>query len=224
MTFSLAAIDRESGMSGIVVSSSSPAVAARCAHVRAGVGAAASQNVTDPRLGPKLLDLIAAGSAPAEAIAAALADEPHTAYRQLTVVDAAGATAAFSGERTLGRHASSEGDGAVAAGNLLADEGVPAAMVEAFGATAGHLGARLVAALAAALEAGGEEGPVRSAGLVIARGVSWPIADLRVDWDENPVVRLAELWEVWEPQLEDYVTRAIDPTQAPRYGVPGDDE
>ena len=86
MTFSLAAVDRSTGMSGIVVSSSSPCVAARCAHARAGVGAAASQNVTDPRLGPKLLDLVAAGHTPADAIAVALADEPHAAFRQLTVV------------------------------------------------------------------------------------------------------------------------------------------
>ncbi len=224
MTFSLAAVDPDTGMSGIVVSSSSPCVAARCAHVRAGVGAAASQNVTDPRLGPKLLDLMAAGGSPADAIAGALADEPHTAYRQLTVVSMDGATAVFSGERTLGLYASCEGLGAVAAGNLLADAAVPQAMVETFGSTAGHLGARLVAALAAALEAGGEEGPVRSAGMLVADRVSWPVADLRVDWDDAPIQRLAELWTVWEPQLSDYVTRALDPTVAPRYGVPGDDE
>ncbi len=224
MTFSLAAVCPDTGMSGIVVSSSSPCVAARCAHVRAGVGAAASQNVTDPRLGPKLLDLLSAGRAPADAIAGALADEQHTAYRQLTVVSLDGATAVFSGERTLGLYASSEGPGAVAAGNLLADAAVPQAMVEAFGSTSGHLGARLVAALAAGLDAGGEEGPVRSAGMLVADRVSWPVADLRVDWDDAPIQRLADLWAVWEPQLSDYVTRALDPTVAPRYGVPGDDQ
>lgn len=222
MTFSLAAVDRSTGMSGIVVSSSSPCVAARCAHARAGVGAAASQNVTDPRLGPRLLDLVAAGHTPADAIAVALADEPHAAFRQLTVVSLAGQTAAFSGEQTLGLYASSEGDGAVAAGNLLADGSVPEAMVAAFASTAGHLGARLVAALAAGLAAGGEEGPVRSAGMLVVDRVSWPVADLRVDWDDSPIERLSDLWDVWEPQLADYVTRALDPTVAPSYGVPGD--
>ncbi|MGA1275753.1 MAG: DUF1028 domain-containing protein, partial [Gemmobacter sp.] len=59
MTFSLVARCAETGRFGMVVSSSSPAVAARCAHARAGVGAAASQNVTDPTLGPRLLDLMA---------------------------------------------------------------------------------------------------------------------------------------------------------------------
>ena len=73
-------------------------------------------------------------------------------------------------------------------------------MVEVFGSTAGHLGARLVAGLAAGLDAGGEEGPVRSAGMLVADKVSWPVADLRVDWDDAPVQRLADLWAVWEPQ------------------------
>jgi uncharacterized Ntn-hydrolase superfamily protein len=210
-------------MSGIVVSSSSPCVAARCAHVRAGVGAAASQNVTDPRLGPALLDLLAAGRSPSEAIAEVVATEPHAEYRQLTAVDSTGATAVHSGERTLGLYASHEGDGAVAAGNLLADAAVPEAMVAAFAATDDHLAGRLVAALRAGLAAGGEEGPVRSAGLLVADRVSWPVADLRVDWDDAPIERLAELWEVWRPQLDDYVTRGLDPTTAPSYGVPGDD-
>ena len=61
MTFSIAARDPATGMFGMAISSSSPAVAARCAHARAGVGVVASQNITDPRLGPKGLDLMAGG-------------------------------------------------------------------------------------------------------------------------------------------------------------------
>ena len=80
----------------------------------------------------------------------------------------------------------------------------------------------LIGAMLAGLAAGGEEGPVHSAGLVIVREVAWPVADLRVDWhDDDPVGALAELWERWKPQLDAYVTRAIDPTKAPSYGVPG---
>ena len=65
---------------------------------------------------------------------------------------------------------------------------------------------------------------MRSAGMLVADRVSWPVADLRVDWDDAPIQRLSDLWAVWEPQLADYVTRALDPTVAPSYGVPGDDE
>ncbi len=224
MTFSLVARCERTGMVGTAVTSSSPAVAARCAHARSGAGAAASQNVTDPRLGPAVLDLMAAGRMAQQAVDAALAKAPGAAYRQVTAVDEAGSTGAFSGAHTLGTHAVAHGPGAVAAGNLLASPGVPAAMVAAFAAEPeAHLGARLVAGLRAGLEAGGEEGPVSSAGLVVCDRVEWPVVDLRVDWDDDPIARLATLWTVWEPQIVDYVTRALDPAASPGFGVPGDD-
>jgi uncharacterized Ntn-hydrolase superfamily protein len=224
VTFSLLALDPESGRVGGVISSSSPAVAARCLAVRAGVGAAASQNITDPRLGPRLLDRLAAGRSPREAIDELVASEPDIGYRQLTAVDRHGRTAAYSGAGTLGAHAEAHGDGAVAAGNLLAGANVPQAMVDAFAAAAGGpLGDRLIAALRAGLEAGGEAGPVRSAGLLVADAVAWPVADLRVDWADDPVGELAGLWELWKPQADDYVTRALDPAAASSFGVPGDE-
>jgi uncharacterized Ntn-hydrolase superfamily protein len=224
MTFSIAARCAETGSFGIAISSSSPAVAARCAHTRAGVGAACTQNVTDPRLGPALLERMAAGQFAAEALDQVVASEPLIAHRQLTAIDRWGGTASFSGDRTLGTFATATGPDAVAAGNLLADEGVPAAMVAAFAAGIGApLGDRLVAALAAGLTAGGEAGPVRSAGLLVVREVPWPVADLRVDWADDPVGDLAKLWRLWRPQLDDYVARALRPDAAPRYGVPGDE-
>jgi uncharacterized Ntn-hydrolase superfamily protein len=224
MTFSLAGLCERTGMVGMVVSSSSPAVAARCAHVRAGVGAAASQNVTDPRLGPKLLDLMAAGVPAGQAVAQVAAEAPHAEHRQLTAVDAGGGTGVYCGEGTLGLYAFAEERNAVAAGNLLADAEVPGAMVGAFQAfPQSHIGDRLVAALAAGFEAGGEAGPVRSAGVLICDRESWPVTDLRVDWDDEPIERLAQLWELWKPQAEAYVNRALDPDAAPSYGVPGDE-
>jgi uncharacterized Ntn-hydrolase superfamily protein len=223
VTFSLLAADARAGQVGGVISSSSPAVAARCLAVRAGVGAAASQNVTDPRLGPRLLDLLTAGRSPQEAIEDVVAAEPDVAYRQLAVIDLQGRTAAFSGARSLGRHACAQGDCAVASGNLLGNTGVPTRMVEAFEASAGTpLGDRLVMALHAGLSAGGEEGPVRSSGMLLADSVPWPVADLRVDWADDPVADLAGLWRLWEPQLESYVLRALEPGAAPSFGVPGE--
>jgi uncharacterized Ntn-hydrolase superfamily protein len=189
------------------------------------VGAACSQNITDPSLGPALLDRIAAGASAAGALAAVTAATPLAAYRQLTVVDAFGRAAAFSGERTLGRHADVSAADCAAAGNLLADDAVPAAMAEAFAADpAADLGDRLVAALAAGRDAGGEEGPVHSAGMVVCDAVAWPVTDLRVDWTEgDPVAELGELWARWQPLAADYVSRALDPASAPSYGVPGDE-
>ena len=210
-------------MFGMAVSSSSPAVAARCAHARAGVGVVATQNITDPRLGPAGLDLLASGLAAPDALARLCTGAAHRAFRQLAIVDSAGGTAFFSGERTLGRHGAAEGAGVVAAGNMLADDAVPRRMVEAFAATEGAaLGDRLLTAMRAGLDAGGEEGPVHSAGLLLVRDVPWPVADLRVDWTEgDPVAALAELWALWQPQMDAYVTRALDPAAAPGFGVPG---
>lgn len=224
MTFSLAGRCAHTGMFGAIVTSSSPAVAARCAWARAGVGAACTQNVTDPSLGAKLLDRLAAGDGAKQALDAVVAVADHADYRQLTVVDATGATAAFSGAHTLGRHTTAEGADCVAAGNLLASDAVPDAMVAAFTADPdAHLGDRLLAALAAGERAGGEEGPVRSCGMVIVDSVSWPVTDLRVDWADSPVEELSRIWQVWRPQADDYVTRALDPRSAPSYGVPGDE-
>jgi len=224
MTFSLVARCAQTGRFGMVVSSSSPAVAARCSHARAGVGAAASQNVTDPTLGPRLLDLMAGGMSAPEAMARTVATAPHVAWRQLLAVDAAGRTAAHSGASTLGINAVAEGQGAAAAGNLLANPDVPAAMLGAFAAAGGDFVDRLVAALRAGRDAGGEAGPVRSAGLVIVDRESWPAAELRCDWSDDacPIEAVARAWAVYAPQMAAYLARARDPEAAPAFGVPGE--
>ncbi|SMF82827.1 Uncharacterized conserved protein, Ntn-hydrolase superfamily [Tistlia consotensis] len=227
MTFSLTARCARTGQLGVAVTSSSIAVAARCTFVRAGTGAVATQNVTDPRLGPKGLDFLAAGLPAQAAMNALLATQAHPEYRQVALIDDQGAIAWHSGARALGLAAVVVGPDCVAAGNLLADEGVPAAMVRAFEESGGELLAeRLVRALEAGLAAGGEAGPVHSAGLVVAAEEAWPWADLRVDWHDEPngaIPALRRLWQDWAPQADAYVTRALDPTAAPSYGVPGDE-
>lgn len=224
MTFSVSGRCADTGMFGIAVSSSSPCVAARCAHLRAGVGAVSTQNVTDPRLGPKGLDLMAGGLTAEEALERLIAEAPYVEYRQLALVDGAGRTAAYSGAKTLGTHSSARGDHVVAAGNMLTSTEIPRKMVAAFEAAKGrHLGDRLIAAMRAAVAAGGEEGPVHSMGLVMVDKVSWNVADLRIDWTEgDPIEECAALWERWRGEMNAYVTRALNPTQAPSYGVPGD--
>ena len=223
MTFSIAARCAASGMLGVAVSSSSPAVAARCAHVRARAGAVCSQNITDPRLGPKALTLMQEGASAPRALASILAAEPNLEFRQLVLVDAKGASAVHSGAGTLGTHGSFQGQGCAAAGNLLKHTAIPEAMVKAFEGRDGHLADRLLGAMRAALDDGGEMGPVHSAGMLIAHEVSWPIVDLRVDWsDGDPILELAHLWSIYRSQVDAYVTRALDPGAAPSFGVPGD--
>ena len=225
MTFSIAAHCPRTGQFGVSVASSSPAVAARCAYARAGVGAVTTQNITDPRLGPRALDLLASGLTAADACAALQGQATHPQYRQLTLVDKHGGTAHFSGAKALGVFNEAAGRNVVSAGNLLANPGIPAAIVAAFEASreTDELGDRIIAAMRAGLAAGGEAGPIKSAGLILVDKAEWPIADLRIDWQDEPIAALSALWDIWKPQMHDYVTRALNPAAAPSYGVPGDE-
>lgn len=222
MTFSLVARCAKTGMFGMAISSSSPAVAARCSHTRSGVGAVASQNITDPGLGPKLLDLLENGLSAMEAIAAVTANTPYIEYRQLLAVDRHGRTAIHSGNQVLGIWGSAQSENVAAGGNLLANNTIPQVLVDTFLATTGHLGDRLIASMKAGTAAGGEAGPLHSAGMKIVDRLSWPIVDLRSDWSDFPIEDIDNAWQIYKPQIAAYVQRAENPTQAPSYGVPGD--
>jgi uncharacterized Ntn-hydrolase superfamily protein len=222
MTFSIAARCPLSGQFGIAISSSSPAVAARCSHVRAHVGAVASQNITDPALGPSILDQLEQGHAAPVALQRALAGYPYAAYRQLLVVDRHGGMASHSGTGVLGVWSAAHGADCLAAGNLLASPAIPQAMVAAFMSQSGTLATRLMTALESGLAAGGEAGPVHSAGLKVANRLAWPFIDLRVDWSENPIADLRTALTIYEPQADAYVQRALAPGEAPSFKVPGD--
>ena len=214
MTFSL--VVRDGASFGMVICSSSPAVASRCVHLRAGVGGVASQNVTNPHLGAVALDALADQPDAGRALHVALATERHPEYRQLIVVDPTGDTAVHTGARALGiRHEATTKD-AAAAGNMHRSEHVIDTLLAGFSdSTAAALEQRLLDGLTAAMKAGGEAGPVHSAGLQVTEDVPWPVTDLRV-------VELQRLWAIWQPQKADYRTRGLDPTGAPSYGVPGD--
>ena len=169
-------------MFGVAIASSSPAVAARCSYARAGVGAVASQNVTDPSLGPLGLDLMAQGLGARDALEALRGQGTFMDYRQVLMVDSVGQTAIHSGPNALGVWAEAQVANVASGGNLLRGAGVPQAIVDGFLTSHGHLGDRLIAAMRAGLAAGGEAGPVHSAGMKLMDKVSWPVADLRCDW------------------------------------------
>ncbi|MEM7169946.1 MAG: DUF1028 domain-containing protein [Pseudomonadota bacterium] len=226
MTFSITGHCPDSGMFGVAITTSSICVGSRCPWVRAGVGAVATQNVTLPSIGRMVLDEMEQGRSAEAAVQAVMAGLDHADYRQVTVVDRQGNTALFSGAKTLGTNGDSQGRHCVAAGNLLRSAALPQAMTEKFESLAGtHLADRLLRSLEAGLyEAGGEEGTVHSAALLVASDQEWPLVDLRVDWhEEDPVRALRVLWTDYEPQMNDYITRALNPSAAPSYGVPGDE-
>lgn len=224
MTLSIIGRCAQTGQIGIAISSSSIAVGARCPWLRSKVGAVSTQNITLPALGPRILDRLQQGDSAESALKFGLGSDEYFIYRQVTVLTASGESACYSGEKTLGVNNALRGENCVAAGNLLANADVITAMVNAFEQQSGHLADRLIAAMQAGLLAGGEAGPVHSAALSIVDSPVWPIVDLRVDWtDADPITELSQLWQAYKPQMQDYLTRAIDPRSAPGYGVPGDE-
>ena len=224
MTFSITGHCRNTGMFGVAITTSSISVGSRCPHARAGVGAVATQNITDPHLATLVLNQMEGGLSAQEAINRVTTNQGFIDYRQLTAIDQSGSTAHFTGAHILGTHAIHEAVDCVAAGNLLLSSIVPKAMTAGFNLNPElHLAERLILGLEAGITAGGETGPVHSAALIVADKMPFYLVDLRVDWDEkNPVGQLRKHWQAYAPQMQDYLNRAINPNAAPSYGVAGD--
>jgi uncharacterized Ntn-hydrolase superfamily protein len=216
MTFSIAGRCARTGMLGAVVTTSSMAVGGRCAYARAGVGAVLTQHRTDPRLGPKMLEGLQGGAAPDAVLRALEAGDPNLKWRQLAAIAADGRAAFFNGSRITSIAKGRVGRDCVAIGNILRTTQVVDAMVESFEASeAETLAERLVRAIEAGLAAGGELKQVKSAGLLVVHRESFPYVDLRVDLSAQPLSELRFLWELYRPEAETYVVRAVDPDKAP---------
>ena len=212
MTFSLIGRCPRTGQIGAVVATSAIAVGARVAYCAAGVGAVLTQHRTDPRLGPRGIDLLRSGCSARQTVDALVASSLHAHWRQIAVLDATGDTAAHSGARTRPEMSEASAQDACAIGNILANARVPAAMLLAFQADpAAPLADRLLHALEEGLAAGGEMGPVHSAHLLVVERESFPLVDLRVDWHDQPVAELRALSQRYAPQSGEFVLRALDP-------------
>jgi uncharacterized Ntn-hydrolase superfamily protein len=215
MTFSLVARCARTGMLGAIVTTSSIAVGARCPYARAGVGAVLTQNRTDPRLGPLALDLLARGFSADEALRSIVAATPHRHWRQLAIIDAIGRTATYSGDSVRGEKGEAQGRDCAAIANIVRSAEIPRIMVARFETSPDlPLARRLIDALAAGEAAGGEIAPITSASLFIAHKEAFAYVDLRVDDHRQPIIELARLWSLYEPEADPYVMRAINPEQA----------
>ena len=224
MTFSILGRCENTNMFGVAISSSSICVASRCPWVRSNVGAASTQNITDPSLGNLMLDYLEEGLSADEAIDKIVNEKENINFRQLILIDKKGKAASFSGSKILGVNSVSKSLNCIAAGNMLKSENVTQSMTNSFNENKNlNLTERLLTSLKAGLLAGGEEGDVHSAGIKVIHNNAWPLVDLRVDWlEDNPIEELYKIWKNYEPQMKDYQSRALNPDQAPTYGVPGD--
>ncbi len=200
-TFSLVARDPGTGDLGIAVASKYLAVGAVVPWLAAGVGAVATQAWTQTSFGPDALKLLEEGLSAGEALDRVLAEDDHADRRQLGVVDADGGTANFTGRECLAWAGATDGEGYTVQGNLLAGANVIASAAAAYeGAPSFRpLPERLMSALEAGQEAGGDVRGQQSAALVVVRlklghsGFNDRLIDLRVDDHPTPVAELRRL-------------------------------
>lgn len=201
-TYSIVALDPETGELGVAVQSHWFSVGALVPWARAGVGAVATQSLVDPSYGPLGLELMAAGkSAPQTLEALKLADE-HPEIRQVAMVDAQGNVAAHTGDNCIPEAGHRTGANYSVQANLMANDTVPDAMAEAFEVAEGDLAARLLAALVAAEAAGGDIRGKQSAAILVVggepTGIEWQdtVVDLRVEDHPDPLIELTRLLTV----------------------------
>jgi uncharacterized Ntn-hydrolase superfamily protein len=215
MTFSIAGRCARTGAFGLSISTSNISVGSRCPFAKARVGAVLTQHRTDPRLGPRGLALLQSGCSAQEAINALVASTPDIGWRQLAAIDAQGRTASYAGDRIASIRNEVHGKNCVAIGNIIANTDVPVAMVRRFERDpAAPLAERLMQALEAGLEAGGELKAVRSSALLVVHEQDFPLVDLRVDAADAPIAALRALWQEYIPWVDEFVIRAVDPDKA----------
>ena len=220
MTFALLGRCPETGQLGVAVTTSDLAVGARVPFAIAGLAVAVTQHRTDPRLGPRALELVRSGCTPQEAVDAVAASTPHRDWRQVAVLTADGTHAAYNGAGVTPQVAALAGDDCLAVGNMLAGDDVAPAMVAGFAHAGGPLAQKLVAGLEAGEQAGGETGTLRSAALLVVHTGELPARRPAHRRRSDPARGARTLWETYAPWTRDFVTRARPRPAAT--GRPGD--
>jgi uncharacterized Ntn-hydrolase superfamily protein len=195
MTFSIIARDPVSGAFGVATATAGPMVGALVPHVRGGIGAAATQAMTNPYLAIDALALLDGQPADA-ALAAALANDAEADRRQVVLVDAAGRTAGWTGADCIGFAGHVLETNVAVAGNMLTGRAVIENMMAAFRAAEGNLARALLDALLAGAAAGGDSRGVGSSALLVQGSQAYPDLDLRVDAADDPLAALDHLLDL----------------------------
>lgn len=211
-TFSIVARDQVNGHLGIAIASKLPCVGSFCPAIQPGIGAAVTQAWTNPALPGRLFTELDAGKPADAALAAVMAAEADSAMRQVALVDAAGRAAVHTGDKVEPWKGHRLGDGVAVLGNMLRDEMPLTAMIDAYERLADAFALRLIAALSAGFEAGGDIRGNRSAALKVMGPEVFPLVDLRVDDSDRPMEELRRLYAVAEKEFLPFV--AALPTRA----------
>src|SRR5215475_9153535 len=211
-TFAISARCPDTGKYGVAISTRPIGVGSRCPFVKPGVGVVVTMAVTDPRLGPLGLRLLALGYSARRTLDEIAASDPHIEYRQVSVIDRDGNAVARTGKENHDWSGHFCEPNMVAMGNGMTSERTASAMAETFRKTRDDdLEARLMSALEAGRDAGGQHGGQHSAALVVYRAHEYPLVDLRVDEHAEPIGELRRVFDLYRPQIEYYETRPWQP-------------
>lgn len=193
MTFSILARDPNSCALGGAAATGSLCVGGWVLRGKAGIGLSASQGKSPSTLwGDAVLDHLADGVPVGDAAEAVIRPDPGRDQRQLTVIDASGAAAAFSGAQNTPEIADRTFAGGVAAGNMLAGGGVIDAMIDHYLGSTLPFAERLLAALTAGQAAGSDIRGIQSAALLVVAPDRAPLT-LRIDYAADPLTALGGL-------------------------------
>jgi uncharacterized Ntn-hydrolase superfamily protein len=196
MTYSIVGRDPESGELGVAVQSRAFNTGAVVPWGAPGVGVVATQSYTEPAYGPLGLDLLRAGKSPEQALAALVAADDAPEYRQVAILDAEGRTAVHVGEACIPAAGFTAGEGFSAQANMVESERVWGAMADTFEHSEGSLAERLLSALEAGEDAGGDWRGRQAGGILVvaSEGQPWEREiDLRVDDHPDPLGELRRL-------------------------------
>lgn len=208
MTFTIVARSEDRQFTGIAMATSSPAVGNRCSFAGP-MGAVAFQSVAEPRLGAFGLRLLSLGYSAEKVVKELVDSDPGRGSRQIGIIDEDGRTAAFTGDENLDWAGHICGDSFIAMGNVLAGERVVEAIAEEYRASAGEpFEERLIRAIEAGRDAGGQEEGQTSANILTFGRESYSRCDLRVDIHEEPIAELRRIYDWYEPLIPYYVERA----------------
>ena len=218
MTWSIVAKDHETGLFGLAIASRFFAVGALCPWAEGGVGAVCTQAMVNPVLGPRSLALLREGLNASDVREILIGGDQGRAQRQLHLIDAAGRTAAHTGESCIDWCGHLAADGISVAGNMLAGPEVVAETVAAYEANLKQpIVERLIAAMKAGEAAGGDKRGKQSAALLIQGEEAYPRLSLRVDDHPDPLAELARHYEVAKERFIPFSTAFPRPERP--YGI-----
>jgi uncharacterized Ntn-hydrolase superfamily protein len=217
VTFAISARCARTGRFGVAMSTKPLAVGARCPFIAPGHGVVVTMATTNPRLGPFGLSLLRMGYSAQRVVDELAGTDKYIEYRQISAIDRDGNSAARTGKLNRDWAGAIVKENLVAMGNALIREQVASDMAKVYESLANEdLEQRLMSALEAGRDAGGQHGGQSSAVIMLYDDEIYPYVDLRVDEHKEPIGELRRIFDIYRPQIPYYYDRPMKPDRYPR--------